>query len=46
MFTDMYADQSCTAGRSSFITGQCTVRTGLSKVGMPGAHAGPAEPKT
>ena len=32
IFTDMYADQSCTAGRSSFITGQCTIRTGLSKV--------------
>ena len=36
IFTDSYADQSCTAGRSSFITGQSTVRTGLSKVGMPG----------
>ncbi len=40
IFTDMYADQSCTAGRSSFITGQSTVRTGLSKVGMPGAKQG------
>ena len=40
MFTDMYADQSCTAGRSSFITGQATIRTGLSKVGMPGAPQG------
>jgi arylsulfatase A-like enzyme len=40
MFTDMYADQSCTAGRSSFITGQATIRTGLSKVGMPGAKQG------
>lgn len=40
MFTDFYADQSCTAGRSSFITGQFTVRTGLSKVGMPGAPEG------
>ena len=40
MFTDMYADQSCTAGRSSFITGQATIRTGLSKVGMPGAAQG------
>ncbi|MBQ0818277.1 MAG: sulfatase-like hydrolase/transferase, partial [Methyloceanibacter sp.] len=40
MFTDMYADQSCTAGRSSFITGQTTIRTGLSKVGMPGAPQG------
>src|SRR5262245_28753066 len=40
MFTDYYAEQSCTAGRSSFITGQCTLRTGLSKVGVPGATVG------
>jgi arylsulfatase len=40
MFTDYYAEQSCTAGRSSFITGQCTFRTGLSKVGVPAAAAG------
>ena len=40
MFTDYYAEQSCTAGRSSFITGQCTLRTGLSKVGIPGATVG------
>lgn len=40
MFTDYYAEQSCTAGRSSFITGQATLRTGLSKVGMPGATVG------
>jgi arylsulfatase len=40
MFTDYYAEQSCTAGRSTFITGQCTLRTGLSKVGIPGAAAG------
>jgi hypothetical protein len=40
IFTDYYAEQSCTAGRSSFITGQCTLRTGLSKVGIPGATAG------
>ncbi|WP_431282543.1 arylsulfatase [Humitalea sp. 24SJ18S-53] len=39
-FTDYYAEQSCTAGRSAFITGQATVRTGLSKVGLPGAAAG------
>ncbi len=39
-FTDYYAEQSCTAGRSAFITGQCTLRTGLSKVGLPGAAAG------
>jgi arylsulfatase len=40
LFTDYYAEQSCTAGRSSFITGQCTLRTGLSKVGIPGAAVG------
>ncbi|MEZ5553115.1 MAG: arylsulfatase [Pseudomonadales bacterium] len=39
-FTDYYGDQSCTAGRSSFITGQTVVRTGLSKVGLPGADLG------
>lgn len=39
-FTDYYAEQSCTAGRSTFITGQCTFRTGLSKVGLPGADLG------
>src|SRR5580658_4155469 len=40
MFTDSYGEQSCTAGRSSFITGQSTYRTGLSKVGVPGATTG------
>jgi arylsulfatase A-like enzyme len=40
MFTDYYAEQSCTAGRSTFITGQATLRTGLSKVGIPGATVG------
>jgi arylsulfatase len=40
IFTDYYAEQSCTAGRSSFITGQCTFRTGLSKVGAPGSLVG------
>ena len=40
IFTDYYAEQSCTAGRSTFITGQCTYRTGLSKVGLPGADIG------
>ncbi|MFH5776630.1 arylsulfatase [Paracoccus broussonetiae] len=40
IFTDYYAEQSCTAGRSTFITGQSTLRTGLSKVGLPGANAG------
>ena len=39
-FTDFYAEQSCTAGRSSFITGQLPFRTGLSKVGLPGARQG------
>ena len=46
IFTDAYADQSCTAGRSSFITGQSTVRTGLSKVGMPGATSRASKPGT
>ena len=36
MFTDSYGEQSCTAGRSAFITGQSVYRTGLSKVGIPG----------
>ena len=40
IFTDYYAEQSCTAGRSSFITGQSPVRTGLTKVGFPGAETG------
>ncbi|MFV0409052.1 MAG: arylsulfatase [Paracoccus sp. (in: a-proteobacteria)] len=40
IFTDYYAEQSCTAGRSTFITGQSTLRTGLSKVGLPGGNAG------
>jgi arylsulfatase len=40
MFLDYYAEQSCTAGRSSFITGQATLRTGLSKVGIPGVKVG------
>lgn len=40
MFTDYYAENSCTAGRSSFITGQSVFRTGLSKVGLPGAPVG------
>ncbi len=39
-FTDAYGEQSCTAGRSSFITGQSVFRTGLSKVGFPGAPIG------
>ncbi len=39
-FTDYYAENSCTAGRSSFITGQSPMRTGLTKVGAPGAPVG------
>ncbi len=39
-FTDYYAEQSCTAGRSTFITGQMSVRTGLTKVGLPGSNLG------
>ena len=39
-FTDYYAEQSCTAGRAAFITGQSVFRTGNSKVGMPGAKQG------
>jgi arylsulfatase len=40
MFTDYYGEQSCTAGRSAFITGQHPLRTGLLKVGLPGADIG------
>ena len=40
MFTDWYGQQSCTAGRASFITGQVGFRTGLLKVGLPGAKEG------
>ena len=40
IFTDYYGEQSCTAGRSSFITGQHGLRTGLTKVGLPGARSG------
>ena len=43
MFTDSYGEQSCTAGRSSFITGQSVFRTGLSKVGIPAAPIGMSE---
>jgi arylsulfatase len=39
-FTDYYAENSCTAGRSSFITGQSPMRVGLTKVGVPGAPVG------
>jgi Sulfatase len=40
MFTDYYGEQSCTAGRASFITGQSGLRTGLTKVGLPVPHWG------
>ena len=40
MFTDWYGQQSCTAGRAAFITGQSPIRTGLKKVGLPGAPEG------
>ena len=40
LFTDYYAEQSCTAGRASFMLGQSVFRTGLSKVGLPGAKEG------
>jgi len=40
LFTDYYAEQSCTAGRSAFITGQSPLRTGLTKVGLPGSTLG------
>jgi len=40
IFTDAYAQQSCTAGRAAFITGQSPIRTGLLKVGLPGAPEG------
>jgi arylsulfatase A-like enzyme len=46
LFTDWYGQQSCTAGRAAFITGQSPIRTGLTKVGLPGAPEGlqPADP--
>jgi len=43
IFTDYYGEQSCTAGRSSYIMGQSVFRTGLSKVGLPGAELGSQE---
>jgi arylsulfatase A-like enzyme len=43
IFTDYYGEQSCTAGRSSYIMGQSVFRTGLSKVGLPGAEQGMQE---
>ena len=47
VFTDYYAEASCTAGRANFITGQLPIRTGLTTVGQAGAHVGmPAEAPT
>src|SRR5258708_17196922 len=43
IFTDLYAQESCTAGRAAFITGQSCFRTGLLKVGLPGAKEGLSE---
>ena len=43
LFTDWYGQQSCTAGRAAFITGQSPIRTGLTKVGLPGAPEGMPE---
>src|ERR1035437_4624403 len=43
IFSDIYAQQSCTAGRAAFITGQSPFRTGLLKVGLPGAKEGLSE---
>ena len=40
LFTDWYGQQSCTAGRAAFITGQSPIRSGLTKVGLPGAPEG------
>ena len=40
MFTDWYGQQSCTAGRAAFITGQSPIRTGMTKVGLPGSKLG------
>jgi arylsulfatase A-like enzyme len=40
LFTDWYGQQSCTAGRAAFLTGQSPIRTGLLKIGMPGTKEG------
>ncbi len=40
LFTDFYGEQSCTAGRAAFITGQTPIRTGMTKVGLPGVDVG------
>ncbi len=46
LFTDWYGQQSCTAGRAAFITGQSPIRTGLTKVGLPGAPEGMTDDPT
>ena len=46
LFTDWYGQQSCTAGRAAFITGQSPIRTGLTKVGLPGAPEGTTEARS
>ena len=46
LFTDSYGEQSCTAGRSSFITGQSVYRTGMSKVGLSRAPTSGCRPRT
>jgi arylsulfatase A-like enzyme len=47
MFTDYYAEASCTAGRANFITGELPIRTGLTTVGQAGANVGmPAQAAT
>ncbi len=46
LFTDWYGEQSCTAGRAAFITGQSPIRTGLTKVGLPGSPTSDFTPKT
>ena len=44
LFTNCYAQQSCTAGRAAFVTGQSPIRTGLLRVGLPGADLEPSWP--
>jgi len=46
LFTDWYGQQSCTAGRAAFVTGQSPIRTGLTKVGLPGAPEGMTDDPT
>jgi arylsulfatase A-like enzyme len=46
LFTDWYDQQSCTAGRAAFLTGQSPIRTGLTKVGLPGGRSRAQEDPT